>query len=81
VIACSADVNDGSTPYRLTCHVTSGSYGGGDVLDWSLDGASYGSTSTWTISDSATHHVRLYVGRTGTNSVSSNVVSGSAGSW
>jgi hypothetical protein len=79
---CSADINDGvTTPYTLSCSITSGSYDGGDVLNWTLEGDSHGSDSTWTITDLNTYHVRLDVSRAGTDPVSSNVVPGSSGSW
>jgi hypothetical protein len=59
--------------------VTSGTYLPGDAQDWIMDGTHYGATQSWpALNDLLSHTVQLQVSRSGTPSVSSNTVAGSA---
>jgi hypothetical protein len=69
-------------PYSVSCSITAGTYLPGDAMDWTMDGAHYGATQSWPqVGDSASHSIQLQVSRSGTASVLSNTVSGTAGTW
>ena len=78
VISCTAAPNDGTTPYTLTCKVTSPTYEAGDVMHWFLDGRDFGDGQ---ITDLGSHSVKLEVTRDGTDPVWSDTLLGSSGSW
>ena len=81
-IACTATPNTGAIPYSVACTVTTGTYLPGDTIDWVMDAVSYGATQLWPqINDTSAHTVQLHVSRTGTAPVTSNTVTGTAGTW
>jgi hypothetical protein len=82
IIACTATPNNGTMPYSVACTVVTGTYLPGDVMDWVMDNVHYGATQSWPqVNDLISHSVQLHVSRTGTAPVSSNMVTGSAGTW
>jgi hypothetical protein len=81
-IACTATPNTGTIPYSVACTVKSGTYQLGDSMDWVMDTVHYGATQSWPlVNDASPHTVQLHVSRAGTAPVSSNIVTGAAGTW